>query len=90
MSQIFNYFDKKAMASLPCFPSINSATAIRETLEHLRTGRIPRAHATDFAIYLVADQDPETMRVLGLESPKHILDVHELLKELDRDGEPQI
>lgn len=87
MSKIFRYYDMRAEAAQPVFPSINVATAIRETTDHISSGRIQRSYAQDFALYLVADDDPITMRVTPLENPKHILDLKEIVKELSNDGE---
>lgn len=85
--QIFSYKDIRAEAGQPVFPSINASTAIRETEEHIRQGRIPLSYASDYALYLLAEFDPTTMRVTPLEDPKHIIDVVEIVKEIEKHGE---
>lgn len=78
MAGLFRYRDLKAQCFEPVWQSVNSATAIRETQDHIEAGRISRTYASDYALYQVAEEDNVTGRVTPCE-PKHILDLTELL-----------
>lgn len=81
--QIFSLLDMKSNGIHQGFFSINAATAIREVTEHVAQGRIPSNYATDYALYLVGDQDNENMRITALENPKHIIDLREIVQEVE-------
>ena len=81
MAGLFRYRDMKANGHEPVFQSVNAATAIRESQEHIRSGRIPSAYAHDFALYQVGEEDSETGRIFPLEDPKHVIDLLELIEQ---------
>lgn len=67
------------------FPSINASTAIRETMEHISSGRLPANYASDFALFQVATFDPESGRVTPMD-PKHVIDCLEIVKDVEDNG----
>ena len=80
---MFRFKDHKAEMFQDPWMSVNEATAIRNAQDLLREGTMPSAYAADFSLYLVAEDDPLSGRVLPLDDPKHVIDLVELLETTD-------
>lgn len=72
----FSLFDRKVAANIKSFYSINAQTALRELAEVISRNELP--HFQDLELFETGDQDDQTMFVVGLDAPKHLMNLGEL------------
>lgn len=77
--KIFRVKDYRAESFLPTYQtSPTVATAMRDAADLVRTGKVPAAHAPDYGLFLLGEDDVHSGLPELLDSPKHIINFDEL------------